>query len=129
MKRFVSEYKIERIWEEFNIDACIVWGIEETIVKTIAENSIIEHEYCEMSEENRLKLWIKPDNEKDFPVREQFRLDKIKLQNYNNILFVCWRKHKCTFKPLLEENWYEVKILWEYPEEQICISDKNPLLW
>ena len=50
----------------------------------------------------------------EFPIREQFRLDKIELQKDNILLFVCWINHKETFIPLLENNWYEVEVVGAY---------------
>ena len=132
IRKFISEYKIEWIWEEFNDEACNARDIDESVVKKIAGEMKREHKYCEPSIEEQIGLGI-PERciwkamIEYFSTREKFRLDKIKLQKESSILFVSWREHKCTFKSLLEKNWYEIKILWEYPEERICIPDKNPL--
>lgn len=124
----IHEEEFDLLAEEWSTDCEAENGI--TILKEIANNLNIKHINCEMSKKEQLKLPFDENDEEfqaylvinqipfkerkkqikeeeikqNFPVRENYWLNKINSITYNKCLFICGRDHLESFNKIIITN-------------------------
>jgi len=125
---------IDFIAEEFSKEALSLNRVKKTICREITELLKINYKLCDLDSKERKKyriplrnevkaqLGIKglvlADSEEDKlietelrkydPIRESYWLEKIRKEDFQNLVFVCGSSHLQGFKSILVNNGYEV---------------------
>lgn len=130
-------YKV--LAEEFSIDACSHWQVEETICHMFAKEHGLCHIYCEPTLSERATLGIPTQHELEervqselgasvcesseantrykileaelFPMRELFWMQKLAPHKISDILFICGSAHIESFRDLLVKDGWQVHII------------------
>ena len=136
--KIIDKTSIDLIGEEFSNEALrgLPNNTEATIAQIIAKKLNVKHEFCDPDTDMRIRIRYptkeqmikkfglksslegtseykkRKEYEKTFwPVREKYWLDKIQNTNARNIIFLCGSSHFQSFKSLLTENKYIVKVI------------------
>ncbi len=112
LEKIVHERHIEVIAEEFSESALNLSNTETSSARNVAQALGIEHRFCDPTREERTVLNIKDDNQ-----REWGWLNRLQDLSRTNVLFICGSSHLQSFRQLLIENGFEVRILsdkWGY---------------
>lgn len=144
LKKVIKKYVIEIITEESSKDVLKEWRIEKTSVQEVSINHDLQYIACDPSIDERKTLGIRSDEEikhekglpkilnheqlaildkekiKDFPIRENYWLDKIKKYSARQVVFICGLDHLNSssrldgFEKLLITNKLSYKLLKKF---------------
>ncbi|MGB8993173.1 MAG: hypothetical protein WCD80_14055 [Desulfobaccales bacterium] len=133
----IKELNISLIAEEFNFEALGKSQGTNSSCKIAAQESGIEHRFCDPTTSEResiripsknkiiMDLFGKPkkilnhienkqvnDEERMFfTLREKFWIDKIKDKNQENVIFICGKDHIVSFKSLVNKEGFDAEEL------------------
>ena len=141
LRRHIKRFDIAVIAEELSGECLEQQGVSRSTAQTVAQEFHIKHVFCEPSAMERKDLgilspeeisgqlfpnkpyWQIPEDSPEqqqineeirklFSKREEFWLTKIKHLRKENVIFICGKSHVESFSNLLEQNGFEISILY-----------------
>jgi len=108
----IKSLQITLLAEEFNEDALRGNSVEESNLQAIARDAGIEHKFCDPGIEERRILGIDNDNQKRECEWLKRITDSTDLKE-SNVIFLCGSTHLQSFKTLVRESGFQVKIIYD----------------
>lgn len=131
----VAKYGVALIAEELSEEAMQPCGVKESLGQMVAQELGVEHRFCDPTSEERESLGIpseaelkqhlglgkflkdtepqrlEEEEQKYWPIRERFWLDRICDATVQPVLFLCGDTHVDSFLRLLESEGHDAKVL------------------